>query len=228
MTFADLTAEESLAEALAQLRASSATSTTSSGASATCSATATGRSSRARSRRSRSGRTAGSPASRDGPRHQRAGAPRARAARVEERYRFLVENSPDVVFATDADGHFTFMSEAIGADDRLRRRTSSSASTSRRSSTPRVDGRSPATAGQTLVADPATEQVAELDPHRHGRAARPRSRSAPRHASTTTGGSPASTARPATSASASASSASCASPRSATATSSRRRRTSSG
>ena len=31
----------------------------------------------------------------------------------EERYRFLVENSPDVVFATDVDGRFTFISEAI-------------------------------------------------------------------------------------------------------------------
>jgi PAS domain S-box-containing protein len=31
----------------------------------------------------------------------------------EGRYRFLVENSPDVVFATDADGRFTFMSDAI-------------------------------------------------------------------------------------------------------------------
>ena len=31
----------------------------------------------------------------------------------EERYRFLVENSPDVVFATDADGQFTYLSEAI-------------------------------------------------------------------------------------------------------------------
>ena len=31
----------------------------------------------------------------------------------EVRYRFLVENSPDVVFATDADGVFTFMSEAV-------------------------------------------------------------------------------------------------------------------
>ncbi len=33
--------------------------------------------------------------------------------RSEERYRFLVENSPDVVFATDADGNFTFLSAAI-------------------------------------------------------------------------------------------------------------------
>ncbi len=31
----------------------------------------------------------------------------------EERYRFLVENSPDVVFSTDADGRFTFLSEAM-------------------------------------------------------------------------------------------------------------------
>ena len=31
----------------------------------------------------------------------------------EERYRFLVENSPDIVFSTDADGSFTFMSETI-------------------------------------------------------------------------------------------------------------------
>ena len=31
----------------------------------------------------------------------------------ESRYRFLVENSPDVVFATDDDGRFTFMSDAI-------------------------------------------------------------------------------------------------------------------
>jgi PAS domain S-box-containing protein len=33
--------------------------------------------------------------------------------RSEERYRFLIENSPDVVFATDADGLFTFLSAAI-------------------------------------------------------------------------------------------------------------------
>ena len=31
----------------------------------------------------------------------------------EERYRFLVENSPDVVFSTDADGNFTYLSETI-------------------------------------------------------------------------------------------------------------------
>ena len=31
----------------------------------------------------------------------------------EERYRFLVENSPDVVFSTDADGNFAYLSETI-------------------------------------------------------------------------------------------------------------------
>jgi PAS domain S-box-containing protein len=33
--------------------------------------------------------------------------------RSEERYRFLVQNSPDIVFATDVDGAFTFISTAI-------------------------------------------------------------------------------------------------------------------
>ena len=32
---------------------------------------------------------------------------------LQERYRFLVENAPDVVFSTDAEGNFTFMSEAM-------------------------------------------------------------------------------------------------------------------
>ncbi len=33
----------------------------------------------------------------------------------EERYRFLVENSPDVVYATDREGRFTFLTETIEA-----------------------------------------------------------------------------------------------------------------
>jgi PAS domain S-box-containing protein len=33
--------------------------------------------------------------------------------RSEERYRFLVQNSPDAVFATDVEGNFTFISAAI-------------------------------------------------------------------------------------------------------------------
>jgi PAS domain S-box-containing protein len=31
----------------------------------------------------------------------------------EERYRFLIQNSPDIVFSTDAEGRFTFLSDAI-------------------------------------------------------------------------------------------------------------------
>jgi PAS domain S-box-containing protein len=31
----------------------------------------------------------------------------------EERYRFLVENSPDIIFSTDAEGTFTYLSETI-------------------------------------------------------------------------------------------------------------------
>ncbi len=33
--------------------------------------------------------------------------------RSEERYRFLVENSPDIIFAADTEGRFTFLSAAI-------------------------------------------------------------------------------------------------------------------
>jgi PAS domain S-box-containing protein len=31
----------------------------------------------------------------------------------EERYRFLIQNSPDIIFSTDAEGRFTFLSDAI-------------------------------------------------------------------------------------------------------------------
>ena len=80
--------------------------------------------------------------------------------RSEERYRFLVEQSPDIVFATDAEGRFTFLSEAIeGMTDF--RRTSSSASTSRSSSSHRP-WRSRPTAGRRPSTSPATEVQADL------------------------------------------------------------------
>ena len=144
----------------------------------------------------------------------------------QERYRFLVENSPDVVFATDAEGLFTFMSESmermtgwkpeevIGApflhDRRARQHARDARPAGRRSWPIRRRSRSRTSTSRDRTAGWS------------------RSRSAPSRWSTTKAGSPASTARRATSASGRASNASCASPRSATATSSPRRRTSSG
>ena len=91
---------------------------------------------RSRSARSGSGATACSPGSRAPPATSpSASASSGSCASREERYRFLVENSPDIVFSTDAEGNFTFVSDDDRADGGLRRRTSSSAATSRRSST---------------------------------------------------------------------------------------------
>ncbi len=78
----------------------------------------------------------------------------------EERYRFLVENSPDVVFATDAEGRFTFISEAIEA---MTGYPPSEAVDQHFSMLVQQD--SVSIAGDRwakLVADPATQQVAEL------------------------------------------------------------------
>ena len=48
------------------------------------------------------------------PRHRRAGAPRERELRASEaRYRFLVENAPDVVFSVAADTRFLYLSDTI-------------------------------------------------------------------------------------------------------------------
>ena len=82
-----------------------------------------GRRSRPRSPRSRSGRTAQfagvQGTVRDVTQQERL---ERELRESQERYRFLVENSPDVVFSTDAEGLFTFMSEVDGADDRLEAR----------------------------------------------------------------------------------------------------------
>jgi PAS domain S-box-containing protein len=79
----------------------------------------------------------------------------------EVRYRFLVENSPDVVFATDADGVFTFMSEAVTGltgyhpDEVVGQHFSTLVGTQT------MDR---AVAGwERLVADPATQQVVEIE-----------------------------------------------------------------
>ena len=79
----------------------------------------------------------------------------------QERYRFLVENSPDVVFATDAEGLFTFMSESmermtgwkpeevIGAHFSITVEPASMPET--------------ATRWAALMADPTTEQIAHIN-----------------------------------------------------------------
>ena len=105
-------------------------------------------------------------------------------SRSEERYRFLVQNSPDIVFATDADGRFTFLSAAIermtgfAADELIGQHFSTI-----------VDDQTLQVAGgrwEALVADPEQETQAIAGAAREGRAARRRSTSA-RSASTVDG-----------------------------------------
>ena len=86
----------------------------------------------------------------------------------EERYRFLVENSPDVVFATDAEGNFTYLSETI---ERLIGRAPADLVGGHFSRI--VDERSVPAAIErwdALVAVPSRDQVIRLDLiHREGR-----------------------------------------------------------
>jgi PAS domain S-box-containing protein len=81
-------------------------------------------------------------------------------SRSEERFRYLVQNSPDIVFSTDAEGRFTFLSAAIErvtghrADDMIGQHFSVL-----------VDQTSGPVAGNRwaeLVADPTREQQASL------------------------------------------------------------------
>ena len=84
-----------------------------------------------------------------------------RLTESEDRYRFLVENSPDVVFSTDAEGNFTFMSDAMERVSGWKPDEITGGHFSRV-----VD---PASHGEAmarwsaLVADPTTEQVLNLD-----------------------------------------------------------------
>ncbi len=79
----------------------------------------------------------------------------------EERYRFLVENSPDIIFSTDADGVFTYLSESMErvtgfSPDEL---------TARHFSVIVDPATLPAAAErwQALVADPGVRQVVKLE-----------------------------------------------------------------
>ncbi len=86
----------------------------------------------------------------------------------EERYRFLVENSPDVVFSIDAEGKFTYLSETI---ERMTGRTPDELIGGHFSRI--VDDASMPIASErweALVAEPEREQVARIDLiHRDGR-----------------------------------------------------------
>jgi PAS domain S-box-containing protein len=79
----------------------------------------------------------------------------------EERYRFLVQNSPDVIFATDPDGVFSYISETV---ERLVGRTP--ADVLGRHFSVIVDGGSMAEASlrwQLLEQDPDSPQISRLD-----------------------------------------------------------------
>ena len=86
----------------------------------------------------------------------------------EERYRFLVESSPDVVFTTDTEGNFTYLSETI---ERITGHPPSELVGGHFSRI--VDEHSLAAAVErwdALVADPARPQVVRIDlVHRDGR-----------------------------------------------------------
>jgi len=78
----------------------------------------------------------------------------------QDRYRFLVENSPDVVFSTDAEGRFTFMSESM---ERMSGWPPNEVTGEHFSKV--VDEAShpeAMTRWVALAADPATEQVAHI------------------------------------------------------------------
>ena len=84
----------------------------------------------------------------------------------EERYRFLVENSPDIIFSTDPDGIFTYVSESI---ERITGFTP--AELNGRHFSVVVDAASIPAAGErwdALLADPATRQVVKLELVRKG------------------------------------------------------------
>ncbi|HET7702357.1 MAG TPA: GAF domain-containing protein [Candidatus Limnocylindrales bacterium] len=84
----------------------------------------------------------------------------------EERYRFLVENSPDIIFSTNAEGVFTYVSESI---ERVTGFTQEEYTGSHFSEV--IDPGSIAAAVErwtALIADPDTRQVMKLDLRRKG------------------------------------------------------------
>ena len=78
----------------------------------------------------------------------------------ENRYRFLVENSPDVVYSTDAQGNFTFMSDAMERMTGWRPQDVMGGHFSRVVDAPSVP--EAVDRWMALVAEPHVEQVAHL------------------------------------------------------------------
>ena len=84
----------------------------------------------------------------------------------EERYRFLVENSPDIIFSTNAEGVFTYVSDSI---ERVTGFTAAEYMGNHFSLV--IDPPSVPTAAErwaALLADPATRQVVKLELRRKG------------------------------------------------------------
>ena len=121
----------------------------------------------------------------------------------EERYRFLVENAPDVVFSTDDQGVFTFVSETIETmtgftpGELVGEHFSKVVDPASHAGRPRALGPPRRRAGRRARSSSSSSSARAAGPSR--------SRSA-RSARRSTGSSPGSTARPATSPSASGSS----------------------
>ncbi len=79
----------------------------------------------------------------------------------ESRYRFLVENSPDIVFSTDAEGRFTFMADTI---ERVAGWRPEQVAGQHFSMVVDVDSyQTAATAWQALASQPTVEQVAHIN-----------------------------------------------------------------
>ncbi len=79
----------------------------------------------------------------------------------EGRYRFLVENSPDIVFSTDAEGRFTFMADTI---ERVAGWRPEQVVGQHFSMVVDVDSyQTAATAWEALAAQPTVEQVAHIN-----------------------------------------------------------------
>ena len=127
-----------------------------------------------------------------------ASASSASCSQSEERYRFLVQNSPDIVFSTDAEGRFTFLSDAVERMTGYQLGRRHRPALLDRSST-RRRCRSRGDRWAELVADPDREQQANLVLRGADGRLRAGRRPGDRRSPTTTR-SPASRARPATSA----------------------------